>query len=145
MEQKGCGTKKSIKSGLTFPVTRVRKYLVRGRYAHTIQWSAAICMAAVLEYLTAELLEVAGDTTHDHKKKTISPRYIQLAIQTDKELGDLLPKVVIAQGGVLPKIHPELRKKKKRPSQNATNASTGFEESGPGKRSFISISISISK
>ncbi|KAJ7933303.1 histone-fold-containing protein, partial [Mycena leptocephala] len=64
--------------------------------------------AAVLEYLMAEVLELAGNAAHDNKKRRVVPRHIQLAIRNDEELANLLGSVVISQGGVVPHIDPAL-------------------------------------
>lgn len=66
-------------------------------------------MAAVLEYLAAEILELAGNAARDNKKQRIVPRHLQLAIRNDEELNKLLGDVVISQGGVVPFINPEVR------------------------------------
>ena len=70
-------------------------------------------LAAVLEYLAAEVLELAGNAARDNKKARIIPRHIQLAIRNDEELSKLLSSVTIAAGGVLPNIHTVLLPKKK--------------------------------
>ena len=57
---------------------------------------------AVLEYLAAEILELAGNAARDNKKTRIIPRHIQLAVRNDEELSKLLSGVTIASGEPLP-------------------------------------------
>jgi histone H2A len=61
--------------------------------------------AAVLEYLCAEILELAGNAARDNNRHRIIPRHILLAIACDDELNKLLKGVTVSQGGVLPHIH----------------------------------------
>ncbi len=72
----------------------------------------------VLEYLTAEILELAGNAARDNKKVRIIPRHVQLAVRNDEELNKLLGSVTIAAGGVLPNIHSTLLPKKSKSSKN---------------------------
>ena len=65
-------------------------------------------MAAVLEYLAAEVLELAGNAAKDNKKTRIIPRHILLAIRNDEELNRLMSNTTISEGGVLPNINPAL-------------------------------------
>ncbi len=66
----------------------------------------------MLEYLAAEVLELAGNAARDNKQTRINPRHIQLAVRNDEELGRLLGGMTVSQGGVLPDIHPVLLPKK---------------------------------
>ncbi|OEH79616.1 histone H2A [Cyclospora cayetanensis] len=105
-------TSKSAKAGLQFPVGRIGRYLKKGRYAKRVGAGAPVYMAAVLEYLCAEILELAGNAARDHKKTRIIPRHIQLAVRNDEELSKFLSGVTIASGGVLPNVHSVLLPKK---------------------------------
>lgn len=99
------GFSRSSKAGLAFPVGRVHRLLRKGNYAQRVGAGAPVYLAAVLEYLAAEILELAGNAARDNKKTRIIPRHLQLAIRNDEELNKLLGHVTIAQGGVLPNIH----------------------------------------
>ncbi|CAM9184815.1 unnamed protein product [Heterosigma akashiwo] len=103
---------KSSKAGLQFPVGRIGRYLKQGRYSARVGAGAPVYLAAVLEYLCAEILELAGNAARDNKKTRIVPRHLQLAVGNDEELNKLLGGVTIAQGGVLPNIHTVLLPKK---------------------------------
>ncbi|VAI42440.1 unnamed protein product [Triticum turgidum subsp. durum] len=97
---------RSVKAGLQFPVGRIGRYLKKGRYAQRVGSGAPVYLAAVLEYLAAEVLELAGNAAKDNKKTRIIPRHLLLAV------GRLLAGVTIAHGGVIPNINSVLLPKK---------------------------------
>jgi len=107
------GVTRSYRAGLKFPVGRVHRHLKNGRYAKHIGAGAPVYLAAVLEYLVAEVLELSGNAAAENKKRRIDSRHIQLAVRNDEELSKLLSGVTIAQGGVLPNINSALLPKKK--------------------------------
>ncbi len=74
---------RSAKAGLQFPVGRIARYLKKGKFTERIGAGAPVYLAAVMEYLTAEVLELAGNAARDNKKNRIIPRHIQLAIMLD--------------------------------------------------------------
>ena len=117
MGKGGKSTTRSAKAGLQFPVGRMARYLRQGGFAKRVGAGAPVYLAAVLEYLTAELLELAGNAAKDNKRSRIIPRHIQLAVRNDEELNKFLGGVTVAQGGVLPNIHAVLLPKKKKGKQ----------------------------
>ncbi|KAH7546621.1 hypothetical protein FEM48_Zijuj01G0220500 [Ziziphus jujuba var. spinosa] len=115
-------TSRSSKAGLQFPVGRIARFLKAGKYAERVGAGAPVYLAAVLEYLAAEVLELAGNAARDNKKTRIVPRHIQLAVRNDEELSKLLGDVTIANGGVMPNIHNLLLPKKTGGSSKASGA-----------------------
>ena len=103
----------SVRAGTLFPVGRMNRLIKQGRFAERSGSSAGCFMAGVLEYLTAEIIELAGGICVQHKKKTISPKHLNLGIRSDEELSKLMAEVTVAAGGQLPNIPEFFLKKKK--------------------------------
>ncbi|XP_033641476.1 histone H2A-like [Asterias rubens] len=118
---------RSSRAGLQFPVGRVHRFLRKGNYAHRVGAGAPVYLAAVMEYLAAEILELAGNAARDNKKTRINPRHLQLAIRNDEELNKLLSGVTIAQGGVLPNIQAVLLPKKSAAAKAGKKSSQSME------------------
>ena len=109
------GGSRSSKAGLIFPIGRVGTLLRRGQYARRVGASGATYLAAVLEYLTAELLEltVKAASQQKNKCKRLNPRTLTLAVRHDDDLGALLQNVTLSRGGVVPSVNKALAKKQK--------------------------------
>ena len=61
----------SVRAQTVFPVGRLNRMLKQGRYSDRIGGSAGVFMAGVLDYISAELLDLAGAVCEEHKMKTI--------------------------------------------------------------------------
>jgi len=120
-DARGGGSKlsHSARAGLIFPIGRIRTYLKNGMFAKRIGKGAPVYLAAVLEYIIAEILELGGNAARDNKKARITPRHLMLAIRNDEELNGLMPRCIITGGGVLPNIHVVILRK--------CGADTGFQ------------------
>lgn len=92
-----------------------RTILVKKGCDRRVGAGASVYLAAVLEYITAEVLELSGNGARDHKHVRITARDLTLAIENDEELAELKKKlnVEIIGGGVVPHIHNKLLPVKK--------------------------------
>jgi len=122
----------ATRAGTIFPVGRIRRYLKTCTFQQRIAIGAPIYQAAVMEYLSAEILELAGNAARDNKRSRITPRHILLAVANDEELNKLLKNVTIPQGGVMPHILPELLKKKESKSTPGRKTAVKFPQ--PAKK-----------
>ncbi|GAV07389.1 hypothetical protein RvY_17227 [Ramazzottius varieornatus] len=130
----------AARSGLTFPVSRFHRQLKNDHAKYRISRGTSIFAAAVIEYMVAEVLELAGKACADNKKKRITPRHIQLAVRNDEELNKFCEGVQISQGGVMPNVHPILMKpvKEWRASDTAIQSTPMSERnSSPSKNEKV--------
>jgi len=100
---------KANRSGLTISVSRTSKIFYPYVQGSGIRKGvgAAIYLAAALEYITSEILELAGNVSRDNKVTRIKPRHINLSVSNDEELNKMFQNTVM-QGGVIPNIHTVL-------------------------------------
>merc|ERR1711967_148267 len=110
---RGRATSRSARAGITFPVGRVARYMRNGRYTARVGAGAPVYCAAVMEYLCAEVLELAGNAAKDNRRQRVTPRFILLAVRNDEELSNFFANATVAQGGVLPHTLPSLLPRRK--------------------------------
>mmetsp|Transcript_52345 Transcript_52345/g.83346 ORF Transcript_52345/g.83346 Transcript_52345/m.83346 type:complete len:142 (-) Transcript_52345:171-596(-) len=111
---------KAARAGLTFNVARVLRQMRAGKYAPRVSPTAAVVLAATIEYMVAELLEVSGEAAKDNKKKQIKPRHIMLAARQDNELDLFLKNVTFPYAGNVPGINEVLMRKSKKKKAKKT-------------------------
>ncbi|GAA5906010.1 hypothetical protein JCM6882_003535 [Rhodosporidiobolus microsporus] len=87
----------SSKAGLNFPVGRTHRRLRRNVETQDATPGAAIYLTAVMEYLIAEAVELAGNAARDSSKSRITPHHVRHAFCHDVELFTLL--TILAKGG----------------------------------------------
>ena len=103
----------ATRAGLVMAPARCSRALRAGRYAMRTGASAGVYMAGVLQFLCEEILELAGEMCLQHKKKTISPKHLNLALRADEELAKMLFMSQISEGGMLPNVNEYLLPNKK--------------------------------
>ncbi len=112
------------KSNIIFPPSIIEKFLRNfGTSKLMITSLAPVFLAAVLEYITYEIIDLASITAKDNKRVRITIRDLEVVIRCDVELNKLFNKLNVSflGGGVLPFIHSSLLNKKKKKKKNIIN------------------------
>ncbi|XP_003422221.1 histone H2A-Bbd type 1 [Loxodonta africana] len=77
---------RSARAELQFPVSRVDCLLREGNYAQCLSLSTPIFLAGILEYVTANILELAGIEAYNHGRIRITPEHVERAVDSDPQL-----------------------------------------------------------
>jgi histone H2A len=110
------GTRQT-KAQIIFPPSITEKFLRNfGNTKIMVTSTSPVFLAAVLEYLTYEVLDLASIYCKDNKRIRITIRDLEVVIRSDEELNKLFTKLNITflGGGVVPYIHESLLKKNKK-------------------------------
>ena len=120
----------ATRADLLFAVPRVTKLMRRDRLAGTVGRSSGLVMAAVMEYLTSEVLELAGNLCQEGRRHRIKPRDLMLAIANDEELSKVVSGAIFHESGVAPHVEPALLPQKKgaKGSPSKRQSSGGTQE-----------------
>ena len=103
----------SAKRGAKFSIGRITTFCKNGRYADRIGAGTPIYMAAVLEYITSEVVILASQEAKAEGKSRIKPRHIMLAIRKDPELNRYFKDGDFSEAGVMPSAPTKKDGKKK--------------------------------
>ena len=106
---KRSATSASTRAGVTMSVARARRIIRHLSYGGRLGTGAPVYLAAVLEYIAAEIFELSGNVSSDSKKLRINKRHVLLAIKNDEELSILFKETLFA-GGVVPFVHGAFEK-----------------------------------
>ena len=88
--EKKKSTSRSAKAGLTMPVSRLRRHMKENAAIKRIGEGAPVFAAAVLEYISAEVIQTAGDYVKEKNRKRITPADLSYAVRSDTELHKLM-------------------------------------------------------
>ena len=117
---------RSDRAGIEFGVGRCASKLRKGLYAERISEEAAVTIAAVLEYIIAELIEQTLMYVKDAKKKRITGKFIRLAVNEDEEFTEIW-------GGDKHFISVDHKRKKRYRARDAGDEEESEEESDDGE------------
>jgi len=96
---------RSNKAGLEFPVTKMKQYFKV--FNTNIGNTADVYLATILEYITAELVNLSCNTSIRNKHVTVTSRDLMVSITKDEEMSELTNSIGFstALGGRLPNTH----------------------------------------
>lgn len=89
---------KSKKAGLVYPVARFNKMAKRESGLKRVGGSAPVYLAAVAEYVGAEILTMAGELTKKQGRKRITAEDLLLAVRGDPDVRKLCAGLSVSAG-----------------------------------------------
>jgi histone H2A len=82
---------------LIFPPCRFAVRMKKLRLAKRFGLGASVFMAAVMQYLVMEVLDMSNHACRHHHKRLIIPRHIQVAFQGDEDLNKLVHSLLLLE------------------------------------------------
>ncbi|XP_031465185.1 late histone H2A.2.2-like [Phasianus colchicus] len=109
---------RSSRAGLLFPVSRIDRQLRRGQFAERFGARAPVYLAAVLQWVTHKIMDMAGRISKKSNQQCISPCHLQMAVKSSSVLKHLLGSGPKHHGRAVPQSQrmasPSKRRKTKR-------------------------------
>ena len=122
------GKSVQLKAGINFPVIRMKKFMEKLKANKNVNKQAAIFLAAELEYLTAEIADLASQACEQEKKQTIKATHLFKAIDGDDEIRRVLGKGIIHEGGTRQTVFDFKQKTQKQVNDAAKMAKLAKDE-----------------
>ncbi|XP_015993750.1 histone H2A-Bbd type 2/3-like [Rousettus aegyptiacus] len=88
---------RSARAELSFSVSHMERLLLEGRYAQRLNWSAPVYLAAIIQYMTAKVLELAGDEAKKKGRRFITPKLLDMTVHNNSLLCDFFRSTIISQ------------------------------------------------
>ncbi|XP_070459483.1 uncharacterized protein [Equus przewalskii] len=88
---------RTARAQLLFSVSWVEHLLREGHYARRLSPSAPVFLAAVIQYLTAKVLELAGNEACKSGRRRITPELVDMAVHNNALLSGFFGATTISQ------------------------------------------------
>jgi histone H3/H4 len=108
--EKGKAEQRSVRAGLILPVPRIENMMMEIAVAKRKSATAAVYLAAAVQKLMSEVIQMAAKHAAEGKRRRITPRCISMVINTNDEFKTFYGNVLLS-GGVVPHIPAELLSK----------------------------------
>ena len=82
---------------MIFPPGRFAVRMKKLRLAKRFGLGGSVFMAAVIQYLVMEVLEMSNQVCRHHKKRVIIPRHLYVAFQGDEDLNKLVHSLFLLE------------------------------------------------
>ncbi|XP_058391320.1 histone H2A-Bbd type 2/3-like [Diceros bicornis minor] len=88
---------RTARAELSFSVSHVERLLRESHYTRRLSPSTPVFLAAVVQYLTAKVLELASDEAHNSGRRRITPELVDMAVHNNALLSGFFGATTISQ------------------------------------------------
>ncbi|XP_032113656.1 histone H2A-Bbd type 2/3-like [Sapajus apella] len=95
--RRGHTRSRTARAELLFSVGHMERSLRESHYAQCLSHNAPVYLAAVIEYLTTKILELAVKEAQNNGERIITPRLLDMAVHNNGLLSTLFHTTTISQ------------------------------------------------
>ncbi|XP_007116896.2 histone H2A-Bbd type 1 [Physeter macrocephalus] len=88
---------RTARAELSFSVSHMERLLREGHYAQRLSSSAPVYLVAIIQYLTARVLELAGHEAQNSGRRRLTPELEDVAARSNALLSDFFRTSTISQ------------------------------------------------